>query len=112
MKDVSPGHRGQQPGQVPGRGLAGAAGRGVLPAGHALDDVLVARIRERIRTHCSPRHVPAKVIQVADIPRTKSGKISELAVRDVIAGRSVANIDALANPGALALFRDLEDLQS
>ena len=76
----------------------------------ALDDDLVQQIRARIRTHCSPRHVPARVIQVADIPRTMNGKIAELAVRDVIHGRTVKNADALANPGALELYRDLPDL--
>jgi acetoacetyl-CoA synthetase len=84
----------------------------VLQPGLALDDGLAARIRERIRRHCSPRHVPAKVIQVADIPRTKSGKITELAVRDVIHGRPIGNIEALANPEALDLYRDLQELQT
>jgi acetoacetyl-CoA synthetase len=84
----------------------------VLKSGLALDDSLAAGIRERIRRHCSPRHVPAKVIQVADIPRTKSGKITELAVRDVIHGRPIGNIEALANPEALDLYRDLQELQT
>ena len=84
----------------------------VLREGYILDDDLVARIRTRIRENCTPRHVPAKVIQVADIPRTKSNKITELAVRDVVHGRPVNNTDALANPEALALFRDLEALRS
>lgn len=82
----------------------------VLRPGVTLDAALIARIKERIRTHCSPRHVPAKVIAVADIPRTKSGKITELAVRDVIAGRPVANREALANPDALALFAGIAEL--
>jgi acetoacetyl-CoA synthetase len=56
--------------------------------------------------------VPRRIVQVADIPRTISGKITELAVRNVIHGRPVANVDALANPGALDLFRDLEELRS
>ena len=77
-----------------------------------LDDDLVARIRTRIRESCTPRHVPAKVIQVADIPRTKSNKITELAVRDVVHGRPVKNTDALANPEALVLFSDLEALKA
>ena len=60
----------------------------------------------------SPRHVPAKIVQVADIPRTRSGKITELAVRDVVHGRPVKNTEALANPEALALYRDLPDLRT
>jgi acetoacetyl-CoA synthetase len=84
----------------------------ILKEGAVLRDGLVARIKERIRTHCSPRHVPSKVLAVADIPRTRSGKISELAVRDTIAGRTVENIQALANPEALALFGDLEELRA
>jgi acetoacetyl-CoA synthetase len=82
-----------------------------LRDGAALDDVLVARVKERIRTGASPRHVPAKVVVVADIPRTKSGKIVELAVREVIHGRPVVNREALANPEALDHFRDLAALR-
>ena len=77
-----------------------------------LDETLEAEIRKRIRTGASPRHVPAKIIQVSDIPRTKSGKITELAVRDVVHGRTVKNKEALANPEALELFIDLEALKS
>ena len=61
----------------------------------------MSRIKKRIRDNTTPRHMPAKVLQVADIPRTKSGKIVELAVRDVIHGRAVKNVEALANPEAL-----------
>jgi acetoacetyl-CoA synthetase len=75
-----------------------------LRDGLALDDALVARIRQAIRDNATPRHVPAKIVQVADIPRTKSGKLVELAVRNVVHGRPVKNIEALANPAALALF--------
>jgi acetoacetyl-CoA synthetase len=82
-----------------------------LAAGAALDDVLRQRIATQIRTNTSPRHVPARIVQVADIPRTKSGKIVELAVRDVLHGREVKNREALANPEALDLFRDLPDLR-
>ncbi len=71
-----------------------------------LDDALRARIRGQIRTHASPRHVPALILQVPDIPRTKSGKIVELAVRDVVHGRPVKNREALANPEALDHFVD------
>ena len=83
-----------------------------LREGVALDTPLIDRIKRRIREGASPRHVPAKVIAVADIPRTRSGKITELAVRDVVHGRMVKNTEALANPEALALYRDLPDLRS
>jgi acetoacetyl-CoA synthetase len=83
-----------------------------LREGVVLDDLLRNRIRGRIREHASPHHVPRKILQVADIPRTISGKITELAVRDVVHGRPVANVDALANPAALALFRDLPELRT
>src|SRR5262245_22284210 len=76
-----------------------------------LDEALAARIRERIRSEASPRHVPARIAQVADIPRTRSGKIVELAVRAVVHGREVKNREALANPEALELFRDLPELR-
>ncbi len=81
-----------------------------LRHGLTLDEALVARIRKRIRDNTSPRHVPAKVIQVADIPRTINGKITELAVRDVIHGRPVKNREALANPEALELYKDMAEL--
>jgi acetoacetyl-CoA synthetase len=82
-----------------------------LKDGGMLDDALRDVIRRKIRTGASPRHVPAKIVQVADIPRTKSGKITELAVRDVVHGRSVQNTEALANPEALELYRDLPELR-
>ena len=82
----------------------------VLRDGVALDAPLMARIRDEIRANTTPRHVPAKVIQVADIPRTISGKIAELAVRKVIHGEQIGNQDALANPEALALYAALPDL--
>jgi acetoacetyl-CoA synthetase len=81
-----------------------------LKDGAALDEGLVARIKQRIRENTTPRHVPAKIVQVPDIPRTKSGKIVELAVRDVVHGRQVKNIEALANPEALAHFRNRAEL--
>jgi len=81
-----------------------------LADGARLDDELRKRIASRIREGTSPRHVPARIIQVADIPRTKSGKIVEIAVRHVIHGRAIANREALANPEALDLFRDLPEL--
>ena len=77
-----------------------------------LDDALVKRIKDTIRTNTTPRHVPAKIVQVADIPRTKSGKIVELAVRNVVHGVAVKNLEALANPEALNEFRDRVELKS
>ncbi|MFN8574205.1 MAG: acetoacetate--CoA ligase [Gemmatimonadaceae bacterium] len=82
-----------------------------LRAGERLDDALRDRIRRQIREHTSPHHVPKVIVQVADIPRTISGKITELAVRDVIHGRPVKNVDAMANPEALRLFEGLEELK-
>ena len=81
-----------------------------LRDGVELDDDLQKAIRSKIRTGASPRHVPAVIVKVDDIPRTKSGKITELAVRDVVHGREVKNREALANPEALELFRDLPEL--
>jgi len=82
----------------------------VLREGLTLDDRLRGEIRRTIRKNTTPRHVPAKIIQVSDIPRTISGKIVELAVRNVVHGREVKNTDALANPEALELYRDLPEL--
>ncbi|MFK5980295.1 MAG: acetoacetate--CoA ligase [Rhizobiaceae bacterium] len=81
-----------------------------LAAGVTLDEALTKTIKQKIRTGATPRHVPAKIIAVADIPRTKSGKITELAVRDVVHGRQIKNQEALANPEALALFENLAEL--
>lgn len=81
-----------------------------LRDGLQLDDALIAKIKQQIRRNTTPRHVPAKVIQVHDIPRTKSGKIVELAVREVVHGEPVKNKEALANPEALDLFKDLPQL--
>ncbi|HEU4988241.1 MAG TPA: acetoacetate--CoA ligase, partial [Gemmatimonadaceae bacterium] len=83
-----------------------------LREGLVLDDTLRDRIRTRVRQNASPHHVPKTIVQVRDIPRTISGKISELAVRNVIHGRPVKNTDALANPEALALYRDLPELKT
>ncbi len=82
-----------------------------LRAGVTLDDDLRDRIKANIRANATPRHVPAKIIAVADIPRTISGKITELAVRDIVHGRAIKNQDALANPEALALFVDMPELR-
>lgn len=81
-----------------------------LKDGFSLNDELIKRIRDTIRAETTPRHVPSKIIQVADIPRTLSGKIVELAVREVVHGRPVKNQDALANPEALKLFENLPEL--
>jgi acetoacetyl-CoA synthetase len=82
----------------------------VLRSGIMLDEDLCKRIRTVIRTNTTPRHVPAKIIAVADIPRTKSGKIVELAVRSVVHGETVKNTEALANPEALEHFRNVAEL--
>jgi acetoacetyl-CoA synthetase len=81
-----------------------------LRPGKTLDADLEKRIRDQIRRNTTPRHVPGRIVQIADIPRTKSGKITELAVRDVVHGRAVRNKEALANPEALDLYRDLPQL--
>jgi acetoacetyl-CoA synthetase len=83
-----------------------------LREGVKLDVVLADRIKRKIREGASPRHVPAKLIQITDIPRTRSGKITEIAVRDVVHGRPVKNTEALANPEALALYKDLAELKT
>ncbi|MBA8908327.1 acetoacetate--CoA ligase [Aminobacter sp. P9b] len=83
-----------------------------LASGIALDDELILQMKARIRHQASPRHVPAKIIAVNDIPRTRSGKVVELAVREVVHGRTVRNREALSNPEALALFTGLEALST
>jgi len=84
----------------------------ILQSGAKLDEDLTKKIKKVIRDGASPRHVPAKVIAVADIPRTKSNKITELAVREVIHGRPVKNSEALANPEALKLYENLAELKN
>jgi len=81
-----------------------------LVPGAILDEALAIRIRRAIRSGASPRHVPAKLIAVADLPRTRSGKLTELAVRDVVHGRPVRNVEGLANPETLKLFENLAEL--
>jgi acetoacetyl-CoA synthetase len=76
-----------------------------------LTNVLQDAIRQRILKNCTPRHIPEIIISAPDIPRTKSGKITELAVRDIIEGRPIKNIEALANPGSLKFFENLSDLK-
>ena len=83
-----------------------------LRDGTVLDSDLADAIRTKIRQNTTPRHVPARIVQVSDIPRTKSGKIVELAVRKVIHGELVKNREALANPEALDLFVDLPELKN
>ena len=82
----------------------------MLKKGIELTQDLEQKIRAAIRRETTPRHVPAKIIAVAEIPRTKSGKIVELAVRSVVQGDPVKNTEALANPEALKHFADLEEL--
>jgi acetoacetyl-CoA synthetase len=84
----------------------------VLRPDATLDDALRDRIRAGVRRNATPRHVPARIVQVQDIPRTRSGKIVELAVREVVHGRPVKNREALANPEALVQFADREELAS
>ncbi|MFZ2208656.1 MAG: acetoacetate--CoA ligase [Porticoccaceae bacterium] len=84
----------------------------VLRPGLALDDALRDQIRATIRAHTTPRHVPARIVQVTDIPRTRSGKIAELAVRQIVHDLPVKNTEALANPEALDLYRGLSALGS
>ncbi len=83
----------------------------VLKPGYRLDSVLEQEIRQTIRSNTTPRHVPEKIIQVADIPRTRTGKLVELAIRNTVEGLPVKNLAALANPKALALFRELPQLR-
>ena len=83
-----------------------------LREGFAFDAVLADRIRQQIRSNATPRHVPARILEVADIPRTRNGKIVELAVRDIVHGRPVRNREALANPEALELFAGLPELSA
>ena len=83
-----------------------------LRDGITLDDALTNKIKQQIRDNTTPRHVPDKVLQVTDIPRTRSGKIVELAVRNVVHGLPIKNSEALANPEALEAFRNRPELQS
>ena len=83
-----------------------------LRPGLTLDDPLVQKIKTQIRTNTTPRHVPAKILQIADIPRTKNGKIVELAVRNIVHNRPVKNREALANPEALDLYKNLLELKT
>ena len=84
----------------------------ILRGGIDLDEALESKIRSHIRTNATPRHVPARIVRVTDIPRTRSGKITELAVRDVVHGREVKNKEALANPEALGQFANRPELEN
>lgn len=83
----------------------------IMNRGWDLDENLIKEIKTEVRRGASPRHVPSKIIAVEDIPQTKSGKITEIAVRDVVMGRSIKNVEALANPESLEQFRDLDALK-
>ena len=78
---------------------------------YSLNDDIILRLKKRIRSEASPRHVPSKIIQVSDIPRTKNGKIVELAVKNTIEGSKIKNIQALANPKVLNEFKNLKQLK-
>ena len=82
----------------------------MLKAGVIFDEVLAARIKNQIRSQTTPRHVPAKIIVIPDLPRTKNGKLAEIAVRNVIHGIENTNLAALANPESLETFRGLAEL--
>jgi len=82
-----------------------------LREGLTMDAALENKIKQQIRANTTPRHVPAKIVQVRDIPRTKSNKIVELAVRNIVHGEPVKNLESLANPEALDDYRDRPELQ-
>ncbi len=77
-----------------------------------MDNVFIEKLKKTIRSEASPRHVPAKIIEVEDIPRTKNGKIVELAVKNIIEGNKVKNIEALANPDVLKQYKNLKQLKT
>ena len=83
----------------------------VLNKPNSLDNFFIEKLKKTIRMEASPRHVPAKIIEVSDIPRTKNGKIVELAVKNIIEGNKIKNIEALANPNALKQFKNLKQLK-
>ena len=83
----------------------------VLNKLNSLDNLFIQKLKKTIRSEASPRHVPAKIIEVTDIPRTKNGKIVELAVKNTIEGKKIKNIQALANPDILEQYKNLEQLK-
>ena len=82
-----------------------------MKEGSALNDELIKEIKSQIRSNCSPRHVPAKILMIKEIPYTINGKKVEIAVRKIIHGQDVTNKDALANPDSLELFKEIPELQ-
>jgi acetoacetyl-CoA synthetase len=82
----------------------------VLNPNYELNEELLAKLKRQIRKNASPRHVPDKVVVVNDIPRTKNGKIVELAVKNIIEGNEIKNIEALANPEVLNQYKNLKEL--
>ena len=84
----------------------------VLNKPNSLDNLFVEKLKKTIRAEASPRHVPAKIIEVGDIPRTKNGKIVELAVKNIIEGNNIKNIEALANPNVLKQYKNLKQLET
>ena len=83
-----------------------------LREGQELTEDLIKEVKSTIRRECTPRHVPAKILEVGDIPRTKSGKIVEISVRDVVHGRNIKNKESLANPEALEFFKNRKEISS
>ena len=83
----------------------------VMSKSSPLNDDIILRLKKKIRSEASPRHVPSKIIQVSDIPRTKNGKIVELAVKNTIEGSKIKNVQALANPNVLNEFKNLKQLK-
>ena len=77
-----------------------------------LDQAIIDKIKDNIRFSNSIRHVPAKIIKVSDIPRTRSGKIAEITVRDIINGMNIKNLEALANPACLSEYENIEELKN
>ena len=82
----------------------------VMNKSYDLKEELIKKIKHKIRVEASPRHVPSKVIKVSDIPRTKNGKIVELAVKNIIEGNTIKNKEALANPQVLEQYKNLKEL--
>ena len=83
----------------------------MLSKPNEFNENLIKKIKQKIRVDASPRHVPSKIIKVTDIPRTKNGKIVELAVKNIIEGNKIKNIQALANPEVLKEYKNLEELK-
>ena len=84
----------------------------VLDKHNSLNENLIEKIKKNIRFQASPRHVPSKIIEVTDIPRTKNNKIVELAVKNVVEGNKIKNIQALSNPESLKQFKNLIELKN